>query len=168
VILAGTDTTRNQLSCAMATFADHPEPWARLAQSPQLAPRATEERLRYLGAVRGTARFASEDIVYRDVVFPAGTIVIPSFVGANHDSAVFDHPLRFDIEADRSGASHLTLGFGLHYCLGANLARAELQEALTVLARRMPNLCLDGEITWKPAGVGIWGPAHLPLRFDPT
>ncbi|MGF1598160.1 MAG: cytochrome P450 [Acidimicrobiales bacterium] len=168
VILAGTDTTRKQLACALAVFADHPDQWAELARSPQLAPRATEESLRYLGAVRGTGRFASEDIVYRDVLFPAGTLVFPSFVGANHDVGVFDDPLRFDISADRSGASHLTLGFGLHYCLGANLARAELQEALVVLARRMPNLRLDGDVTWKPAGVGIWGPARLPLRFDPT
>ena len=168
VILAGTDTTRNQLACALAVFADHPEQWAKLADSPELAARATEESLRYLGAVRGTGRFASEDIEYRDVVFPAGTLVFPSFIGANHDVDVFKDPLAFDIEADRSGASHLTLGFGLHYCLGANLARAELQEALMVLARRMPNLRIDGEVGWKPAGVGIWGPAHLPLAFDPT
>jgi cytochrome P450 len=61
----------------------------------------------------------------------------------------------------------LTFGSGIHYCLGAALARAELQEALPLLARRMPNLELDGEIEWKPATVGIWGPARLPLRFVP-
>ncbi len=76
--------------------------------------------------------------------------------------------VEFDITTDRGGAGHLTLGFGLHYCLGANLARAELQEALTVLAQRMPNLRLDGEIEWKPDGVAIWGPARLPLAFDPA
>ena len=168
VILAGTDTTRNQLACALAVFADNPDQWVMLAEQPELAARATEESFRYLGAVRGTGRFASEDISYRDVVFPAGTLLFPSFIAANHDGAVFDNPMLFDIETERSGASHLTLGFGLHYCLGANLARAELQEALAVLAKRMPNLRLDGEISWKPAGVGIWGPASLPLAFDPS
>jgi len=168
VILAGTDTTRNQLACALAVFADHPEQWAQLGQNPELARKATEESFRYLGAVRGTARFASEDIEYRDVTFPAGTLVFPSFIGANNDASLFDDPMEFDIEVERTGAGHLTLGFGLHYCLGANLARAELQEALIVLSQRMPNLRLDGEIVWKPAGIGIWGPAKLPLAFDPS
>ena len=70
VLMAGTDTTRNQLACSVALFSEHPEQWAMLAEQPQLAQRAVEESMRYLGAVRGTARFASEDIVYRDVLFP--------------------------------------------------------------------------------------------------
>lgn len=167
VILAGTDTTRNQLACALAVFTEHPEQWALLGEHPELAPRAAEESLRYMGAVRGTARIASQDIVYRDILFPAGTLIFPSFVGANLDPSQFDAPHDFDITAERD-ASHLTLGFGLHYCLGANLARAELQEALIVLSQAMPDLALDGEITWKPDGTGIWGPAHLPLRFRPS
>ncbi|MCP5024738.1 MAG: cytochrome P450 [Actinomycetia bacterium] len=168
VILAGTDTTRNQLACALALFADHPDQWKMLGESPELAARATEECLRYLGAVRGTGRFASEDIEYRDIVFPQGTLLFPSFTGANHDPELFENPFEFDISADRGGVGHLTLGFGLHYCLGANLARAELQEALTVLSQRLPNLRLDGEVEWKPDGVAIWGPARLPLAFGPA
>jgi len=168
VILAGTDTTRNQLACALAAFADHPDQWAALGQDPTLAARATEESFRWLGAIRGTGRFASEDIEYRDVVFPAGTVVFPSFVGANHDPEAFACPHAFDITEERTGSSHLTLGFGDHYCLGANLARAEMQEALTVLSQRMPNMRIDGDITWKPDGVGIWGPAKMPLLFDPV
>ena len=61
--------------------------------------------------------------------------------------------------------SHLTLGFGIHYCLGANLARAELQEALLLLADRMPDVRIDGAIAWKPDAVGIWGPTRLPIAF---
>jgi len=166
VILAGTDTTRNQLACALAVFADHPDQWAALGADPSLAARATEESFRYLGAVRGTGRIASEDIEYRDVLFPAGTLVFPSFVAANIDSDEFANPMAFDITAERIGASHLTLGFGAHYCMGANLARAEMQEALTVLSMRMPNLRTVGEPIWKPDGVGIWGPAELHLSFD--
>lgn len=166
LILAGTDTTRNQLAIAVAVFAQHPEQWALLAERPELAPRAVEESMRYLGAVRGTGRFASEDIEYRDVLFPAGTLVFPSFWSANRDETLFDEPMTFDITAERSKA-HLTFGSGAHFCLGASLARAELQEALLVLAERMPGLRLDGEVTWKPDGTGIWGPAHLPIAWDP-
>ena len=75
VIVGGTDTTRNQLGCALGLFAEHPDQWALLAERPELAQRAVEETMRYFGAVRGTARFASVDIEYRDVVFPAGTFV---------------------------------------------------------------------------------------------
>ncbi|HEX7168059.1 MAG TPA: cytochrome P450 [Acidimicrobiales bacterium] len=164
VLMAGTDTTRNQLACAVALFTDHPDQWARLAEQPELAARAVEESMRMLGAVRGTARFASEEIVYRDVLFPAGTLVATSLAAANVDRGVFDDALTFDTARETS-APQLTFGSGIHHCLGASLARAELQEALPLLARRMPDLALDGPIEWKPPTVGIWGPARLPLRF---
>lgn len=167
VLMAGTDTTRNQLACAVALFTDHPEQWAALGERPELAPRAVEESMRYLGAVRGTARFASEDIVYRDVLFPTGTLVMTSLAAANFDPDAFESPGTFDVER-QSQAPQMTFGSGIHHCLGASLARAELQEALPILARRMPDLTVDGEIEWKPDTVGIWGPARLPLRFTPT
>ena len=94
VIIGGTDTTRNQLGCAVALFAEHPDQWALLAERPELAPRAVEETMRYLGAVRGTARFASEDIEYRDVLFPAGTFIAVGLAEANRDDAVFAEPER--------------------------------------------------------------------------
>jgi cytochrome P450 len=166
VLIGGTDTTRNQLGCAVALFCEHPDQWARLAEQPELAPRAVEETMRYLGAIRGTARFASEGIEYRGVVFPAGTLVMTSFVGANSDPAVWKDPLHFDI-ARESSAPQLTFGSGIHYCLGAWLARAEMQEALTILARRMPGLAADGGVTWKPNVTGLWGPERLPIRFEP-
>lgn len=70
VLMAGTDTTRNQLACSVALFAEHPDQWRLLAEHPELAPRAVEESMRYLGAVRATVRFASENVIYRDVLFP--------------------------------------------------------------------------------------------------
>ncbi|MGI9052558.1 MAG: cytochrome P450 [Ilumatobacteraceae bacterium] len=166
VIVGGTDTTRNQLGCAVALFADHPQQWQMLADQPELAPRAVEETMRYFGAVRGTGRFASEDIVYRDVLFPKGTFIAPSMATANFDERVFADAERFDIAREPAGQPQLTFGSGLHYCLGAALARAELQEALPLMARRMPNLALDGLPTWKPNAVGIFGPDHLPVTFD--
>jgi cytochrome P450 len=167
VLMAGTDTTRNQLACSVALFSEHPEQWALLASNPELAPRAVEESMRYLGAVRGTARIASEDIVYRDVLFPAGTLVSTSLAGANRDDEVWDDPNEFDITKER-GTAQVTFGAGIHFCMGAALARAELQEALPLLARRMPGLARNGEIEWKPSTFGIWGPARLPLRFAPS
>ena len=165
VLLAGTDTTRNQLGCALALFADFPDQWARLAEQPELAPRAVEEVMRYLGAIRGTGRFAAEDTEYNDVVFPKGTLLFPSFVASNFDGERFADANRFDIT--RSGESpHLTFGSGIHFCLGAWLARAELQEALIVLSQRLTNLRPDGPVTWKPTTFGIWGPEKLPLAFD--
>ena len=165
VIVGGTDTTRNQLGCAVALFAQHPDQWALLAEKPELAPRAVEEAMRYFGAVRGTARFASCDIEYRDVLFPAGTFMAVALADANRDPAVFNEPDAFDIASEASGQPQMTFGSGIHYCLGAALARAELQEALPLLAQRMPKLAIDGDITWKPEGVGIFGPAHLPVTF---
>lgn len=164
ILMAGTDTTRNQLACCLALFASHPDQWAALAADPELAPRAVEESMRYLGAVRGTARVAAEDIEYRGVVFPRGTLVAVLLAGANRDPAAFDEPDRFDITR-QAGTKQMTFGSGIHHCLGAALARAELQEALGVLAPRMRDLELDGAIEWKPATFGIWGPARLPLRF---
>jgi cytochrome P450 len=166
VLLAGTDTTRNQLACSMALLAQHPDQWARLAANPDLAPRAVEETMRLLGAVRGTARIASEDIEYRGVVFPTGSLVATSLAAANLDPDGWPEPHRFDIEREPSSVPQMTFGSGIHFCLGASLARAELQEALGLLAKRMPVLELDGPIEWKPATVGIWGPAKLPLRFE--
>jgi cytochrome P450 len=164
VIVAGTDTTRNQLACAVALFCDYPEQWSRLGKEPELATTAVEEGMRFLGAVRGTGRYASEDVEYRDVLFPQGTLIFPSLMAANFDPAVFEEPNTFDIARPGIG-THMTFGSGIHYCLGASLARAELQEALPILATRLPKLRRNGETKWKPNTFGIWGPESLPIAF---
>ena len=84
---------------------------------------------------------------------------------ANHDPDVYEHPEVFDISLERE--PQLTFGGGPHFCLGANLARAEMQEALPILADRMPDVAADGEPEWRTPG-GIFGPVALPLRFTPT
>lgn len=166
IMLAGTDTTRNQLAIAVWLLAQHPDQWALLGERPELAAGAADEVLRFNGAIRSTLRIATTDIEVAGAVIPSGTMIIPSFAAANRDPQFFGDPLRFDITrtAERS---HLTFGGGIHYCLGANLARAELSEALAVLARRLPGLALDGEVTWRPP-IGIQGPTALPIRFTPT
>lgn len=167
VLMAGTDTTRNQLACSVALLVEHPEQWDALAADSSLAAQAVEETMRRLGTVRATLRFAAEDAEYRDVLFPAGTLVTAALAGANHDPDVWPEPERLDITRPVSSAAQLTFGSGIHYCMGASLARAELQEALPVLARRMRHAHVDGEVEWKPPTVAIWGPARLPLAFDP-
>jgi cytochrome P450 len=166
VIIGGTDTTRNQLGLAVSVFARHPDQWALLAEQPELAPRAIEEVMRFFGAVRATGRYATEDIEYRDVLFPKGTIVFPTMGVANFDDSVFPEPEKFDITREPVGQPQLTFGSGIHYCLGASLARAELQVALPLLARRMPNLQLTAEAEFKPATSGIFGAEKLHISFD--
>ncbi|CAB4788826.1 unannotated protein [freshwater metagenome] len=165
VIIGGTDTTRNQLGCSVALFAEHPEQWKLLAERPELAGKAVEETMRYFGAVRSTGRFASEDIEYKGVLFPKGTLVVPSLVLANRDGAVFNEPNTFDITREPAGQPQMTFGAGIHYCLGAALARAEQQEALPLLAQRLPNLRINGDVIWKPSTVAIFGPENLPIAF---
>ncbi len=167
VLMAGTDTTRNQLGCCVALLGAHPEQWRRFVERPDLASRAVEECMRYLGAVAGTIRVASEPIEYRDVLFPEGSLVSVSLAGSNRDPDAFVEPEFFDIEG-QPGVQQMTFGFGIHRCLGAHLARAELQEALVLLAERMPDLRLDGPVEWKPETFGIWGPAKLPVAWTPA
>ena len=167
VLVAGVDTTRNQLGCALSLFAEHPEQWAALANDSALAPKAVEEVMRYQGAIRGTGRYADEDIELDDVIFPKGTLVFPAFSSGNRDRSVHDTPETFDTERQPS-VQHLTFGSGIHHCLGAFLARAELQEALPLLARRLPDLSLAEPPTWKPPTAAIFGPENLQLNFTPT
>jgi cytochrome P450 len=111
-----------------------------------------------------TARIAMEDVEYRGVTFPEGTVVLVSAFNGNREPGAYDAPDRFDITADRGSAKPLTFGAGIHYCLGANLARAELQEALVLLSARWADLALDGEPAYGTID-GIYGLDALPVRF---
>jgi cytochrome P450 len=148
----------------MWMFAEHPDQWERLRLDPSLAPRAVEEVIRYFGAVDGVPRVVAEDFELDGYGVAAGTLLMVSTAAANHDPAVYDAPGALDVAADRD--PHLTFGGGPHYCIGASLARAEMQEALTILAAAMPSVALDGEPTWRPR-TGIFGPETLPLTFGP-
>src|SRR5439155_11603037 len=118
--------------------------WALLAQRPELVPQAVEEVLRFEPITPFTARITREEVVHRDVTFPEGTLVMVGSFAANRADDVIDAPDELDITADRGPHRPLTFGAGVHYCLGANLARAELQEALAFLAPRTAGLRLDG------------------------
>jgi cytochrome P450 len=165
MLVAGTDTTRNQLGLALWAFATHPDQWALLAARPDLVPAAVEEAIRYSATTGGVPRVALEDLEIHGVTIPAGTFVMLLSGTANHDPSVLERPDEFDILRDRpEGFSQLTFGGGPHYCLGAALARAELQEALGAAAPTLRDLALDGEPTWRDP-CGLIGPRSLPLRW---
>src|ERR671914_590275 len=163
VLVGGVDTTQSQLAHGLRIFADHPDQWALLAEQPELAPAAVEELLRFEPITPFTARLLHEEVEYRGVTFPADTVVMVCAFTANRHGVDGDAEA-FDITADRGRARPLTFGAGIHYCLGANLARAELQEALAFLPGRMPGLELDGEPQLGSVH-GIYGLDSLPIRW---
>jgi cytochrome P450 len=165
VLVGGVDTSQSQLAHTIRLLAEHPEQWARLADDPALAGPAVEEGLRYEPITPFTARITTEEVSFRDVTFPEGTVVMVCAFTGNRDLDGDAHPERFDITADRGRARALTFGAGVHYCLGANLARLELEEALGYLAPRLKGLELDGEPVYGSIS-GIYGLAELPIRFS--
>ncbi len=164
LLMAGTDTTRNQLAAAVDALCERPAQWELLTLFPQLAANATEELIRHSPVAVAMLRTAVEDIELAGVTIPAGTLVMANLAAANRDPAMFVEPDRLDIT--RHGASAMvTFGGGTHYCLGSHLARLEIAEGLAVMARRMPNIRRNGPAPWKPM-TALSGPVTLPVVFD--
>jgi cytochrome P450 len=162
ILVGGVDTSQSQLAHAVRLLALHPEQWEELRRDPHgLALAAVDEALRFEPITPFTARITTGEIEYRGVTFPAGTIVLVSAWHANRDGV---EPDEFDITADRGRARVLTFGAGIHYCVGANLARAEMQEGLAFLAERVERIELTGEPTFGTPS-GIYGLDTLPVRF---
>ncbi len=159
ILVGGVDTTQSQLAHGIRLFCEHPGQWRRLAEQPDLVAQAVEEVLRFEPITPFTARIALEEIEFRDVTFPEGSLILASAATANRDSG---HD--FNIEADRGRERPLTFGAGPHFCPGANLARAELAEAFTFLASRMPDLRLDGEPEFDTP-LGVYGLPRLPVAW---
>jgi cytochrome P450 len=163
VLVGGVDTTQSQLAHAVRLFAEHPEQWEHVRDDPETyVPRAVEEALRYEPITPFTARIALEDVEYDGVTFPKDTIVLVATVTANRDGV--DDGETFDVT--REPTRLLTFGAGIHYCLGANLAKAELQEALTFLAARVERFELTDEPVFDTVQ-GVYGLVELPVRLRP-
>ena len=163
MVIAGQDSTRNQLGMALWTFARHPEQWTLLARRPDLAERAVDEVMRVSPTVPIVWRVATDDVTYRDLAIPGGTRLWLMVGAAQREAATFGQ-YGFDIRPDRP--AQLSFGHGTHYCLGASLARAEMAEALPILANRLPGLELAGEPAFRPELSGFVGPELLPIRWD--
>jgi cytochrome P450 len=164
ILVGGVDTSQSQLAHAVRLLAEHPDQWLLLRSDPRgLASTAVEEALRYEPITPFTARILTGEVEYRGVTFPAGSIVLISAWHAHRDGG--SEPDKFDLTVDRSRERLLTFGAGIHYCAGANLARAEMQEALAFLAERVSSLRLDGDPEFGTPS-GIYGLEKLPLKLD--
>ena len=163
VLVGGVDTTQSQLAHALRLFAAHPDQWELLGREPDRAANAVSEIIRVAPVTPFSARIVVEEIEHRGVVFPKDTIVIVCAHQANRDAE--GGGTEFDITREGAGKRALTFGAGIHYCLGANLARAELGEALAYLAPRMPGLELAGEPDYDSVH-GIYGLNSLPIRWN--
>jgi cytochrome P450 len=151
LLLAGTDTTRNQVAASIEVLCEHPDQGKLLRDTPGLAMPAVEETMRHSPIASPLLRVVTEDVELAGVLFPAGTMALPNTAAANRDPAIYDDPNRFDIT--REGLPPiLNFGAGVHYCLGANLARLEIAEALKTVTRRIPT----------PAGPGQRRGSRLP------
>jgi cytochrome P450 len=164
LLLAGTDTTRNQVAASVQVLCEHPDQWELLRDNPELAMHAVEETMRHSPIAGGTLRLVVDDVELDGYLFPAGTMVLMNTFAANRDPTVYDDPDRVDITREGAPAI-LTFGGGVHYCLGANLARREIAEALNVLTGRLRNPRIAGPVPWKPI-VSLSGPKSLPIAFD--
>jgi cytochrome P450 len=164
LLIAGHETTASQIPNFVHVLLEHPDKWAELRADPNLIPAAVEELTRFvpLGAGASFPRYATEDVEVGGVLVRAGEPVLVAVGAANRDALRFGSPeaLRFDREENQ----HIGFGHGVHHCLGAPLARAELQEALRVLLERLPGLRLAGDIVWKTEML-VRGPRTMPVGW---
>lgn len=166
MILAGHETTANQLPNSLLTLFRHPDQLTLLRARPELVPGAVEELLRFTRLLSSVfSRTATEDVELEGVTVPAGDTVFALHYAANRDGRVYREPDRFDVT--REGPPHLSFGLGPHVCLGAPLARIELQVALASLLRRFPGLELavpESQLEWRQGNV-VRAVHALPVRW---
>jgi cytochrome P450 len=166
LVMAGFDTTVNLISSGTLALLTHPGELARLCQDPSLLPAAVEELLRFTNPVKhATIRFTTEEVTIGGVVIPAAEWVLIATSSADRDPAQFPGPDRLDLGRDTSG--HVAFGYGIHYCLGAPLARMEAEVALGALVARFPGLALAvpaEELRWRPVSL-MTGLESLPVRL---
>ena len=165
LLVAGHETTTNLLANSTVILARHPAARERLARHPELLPGAVEELLRFDSPVQGLSRTLTRDVSIHGTTMPAGDTVLLLFGSANRDERVFPAADRFDI--DRGPERHLAFGRGIHFCLGAALARLEVRAALEVLLRTCPTWEVDAEGSQRLRSGPIRGYLALPLHWSP-
>ena len=167
-LIAGTVTSSDLIGNALVLLLPQPELWRALSENPQLAPKFVEETLRRDTSIPGLMRVAMDDIIFKGVSITKGDRLMLAFASANHDDTVFPDPGRFDIERENI-QKHVAFGQGIHYCIGAPVARLEAKVALEVLSQRLPNLRFqpDQTVVFRPSLV-YHGPEHLNLLWDIT
>jgi cytochrome P450 len=164
LVFAGHETTKNQLGWMVAVLADRADVWDAVAAGAEGVADVVEEVLRIRSTVTSVGRTVLEPMEHRGERIDPGTRLLLSLWGADHDAAAYPDPERLDVAAHRD-APHVAFGHGPHHCLGAALARAELQEGLVALASRVTCPTVGAGAAWKP-NVGITGPTRLPITFS--
>lgn len=159
---AGNETTRNAISGGLLAFCEHREQWEKLRERPELMPDAVEEILRWASPISHFTRVATEDCEVRDVAIRAGDQLALFFASANRDEDVFAHPFAFRV--DRRPNPHMAFGFGEHFCLGAHLARTEIDTIFRHLIARLDAFELSGSVERLSSAVN-GSIKHLPLRY---
>lgn len=160
LLIAGHETTVNLIANAIFAMLRHPRHWTGLAQDPKCASGIIEETLRWDPPVQMAGRYAAEEMTIGDHVVPRGETMMVLLAAAQRDPAAFDRPDTFD--PMREGIRHLAFGHGVHFCLGAPLARLEARVVLSAVTARFPDARLDGEVGYKP-NVNLRGLASLPV-----
>ncbi|HEX6817903.1 MAG TPA: cytochrome P450 [Ktedonobacterales bacterium] len=167
LLVAGNETTTNLIGNAILCFDEQPGTWERLREQPELIPSAVEEVLRYRSPVQAMFRVVKQETTLGGQTLPEGTRMLAWIGSANRDEAQFPNASRFEIE--RTPNRHLAFGYGIHFCLGAPLARLEARIALEQMTRRLPGLRrvrdVDLEVLGGPI---IFGVRQLPVTFDPA
>lgn len=163
---AGHEIVSNFISLALMSFMANREQWQRIGDDPSLIPNALEEVLRLDSPQTSWRRVATRDTELNGVTIPKGTRVFISLGSANHDVALFDHAGDFDIDRDNANR-HVSFGHGIHFCLGARLARLEGQIAIEALSRRLPGIRLvpDQKLEFSP-NMTFRGPRALMVEWD--
>ena len=166
LLLAGSETTTNLINNAMLCFMENPDQLARLRAAPELAPAAIEEVLRYRSPLQWMYRVTRRDVELHGQTIPAGKLVLAMIGSANRDPRQFRDADRFDVARDPN--PHVAFGHGVHFCLGAALARVEAHVALADLLERLRSFRLASDQPWEPRrGSHVHGPTRLPIRFEP-
>jgi cytochrome P450 len=167
LIVAGQETTSNLISNAILCFLENPDQLATLRTSPDLLPTAIEEVLRYRSSVQWIFRATTCAVSLYGQLIPKGKLVLPIIGSANRDPLHFPEPGRFNIT--RNPNPHIAFGQGVHFCLGAPLARLEARVALTELLLRIKDIEPVSSEPWEPrAALHVYGPARLAIRFRPN
>src|SRR5436305_12171684 len=164
LLVAGNETTTNLIGNALLCFDEHPEVMEQLRAEPALVPGAIEEVLRYRSPVQYMYRRAAANVTVRDQEIQAGQMLLAWIGSANRDEAQFPDPDSFDIR--RTPNRHIAFGHGIHFCLGAPLARLEAKIALTLLLERFDDIQRVRSVPLEAAGADFaYGVKHLPMTF---
>jgi cytochrome P450 len=167
LVVGGQETTANLISNAMLCLLENPRQLALLRKQMELLPSAIEEVLRYRSPLPWLMRTPTQPVELSGQTIPPGALVLPMIGSANRDERHFPAADQFDITRDPN--PHIAFGHGVHFCLGATLARMEARIALTDLLARMDQIELASDAPWPPRrALNVHGPASLPIRFQAT